>query len=85
VRVSDVNISDEAFLLFLDKVRVALHIAIHKQCEAAERMQTDKLENEFGRRTEIPLQALHPGLGFLFEDGLQIACGDVAELDDFNV
>ena len=81
----DVDVADDGFVAFVDAEAEAAEAAPVEGDEAGEDAGVEVLEEKLGGGAVVPAEALIPDLGFLLEERAELARGEVAEIEDFEL
>ncbi len=79
---ADVEIADQALILFEDVVNVAGHFAVFDEGAAAKRTHLDKAADQVGGFVEVPFEFTAPGEALLLEQGIQVPGGEAPQVDN---
>ena len=79
------GVADDGFLAFVDAEGEAADAAAVERDEAGKDAGVEILEEELGGALVVPAQALLPDARLGFEQGAQLARGEVAQVEDLEL
>ncbi len=81
----DEEVSDDCFRAFIDEEGIAADAAAVERDEAGEDAGVKVLKQQIGRAAIVPAEALEPDVSLFIEQRPELARGEVAEIQNFDL